>query len=184
LEASRTVTVRPVLDCRALRAVALLAVVASGCSTGRSPSTPPIGASPTTVTPSCSGTGVSSVGGSVPQTELSGRLAFARASKPGGQLDLFVAKADGTDARVIAGSPENDEFSPTWAPDGYHIAFRVNPSGEFDPDIWGADDTGRDARDLTATPDASEWSPAWSPDGSRIAFCASANDQEGATSSR
>jgi TolB protein len=103
-----------------------------------------------------------------------GRLAFASAAEPGGQLDLFVARGDGADAVAIASS-RKAEYTPTWSPDGAELAFRVNRPGPYAPDIWVANADGSDARNLTVTPDDTEWSPAWSPDGSRIAYYFGAN---------
>jgi TolB protein len=103
-----------------------------------------------------------------------GRLAYAAAAKPAGQLDLYVARGDGAHAVAIASSPK-DEYSPTWSPDGSELAFRVNRPGPYAPDIWAANADGSHPRNLTDTPDDTEWSPAWSPDGSRIAYYFGAN---------
>jgi Tol biopolymer transport system component len=68
------------------------------------------------------GTGVSVLGdGTDPAWSPGGRrLAFARRS--GGHLHIFVANADGTDARAITEGPQDDRL-PAWSPDGTRLAF-------------------------------------------------------------
>jgi TolB protein len=107
-----------------------------------------------------------------------GRLAYAAAAEPAGQLDLYVARGDGARPVAIASSPK-DEYTPTWSPDGSELAFRVNRPGPYAPDIWVANADGSDARNVTATPQDTEWSPAWSPNGSRIAYYFGANGAGG-----
>jgi len=48
------------------------------------------------------------------------RIAFIR--NAGGHAHLFVAKADGTDARQITEGPDDDQ-QPAWSPDGSSLVF-------------------------------------------------------------
>jgi hypothetical protein len=134
-------------------------------STSASPSCGPrVGSVATPPSPGASATATSA-------QPLRGHLAFARAASPGGQLDLYVARADGSDPVRIAGSKEYEEYSPTWSADGSRLAFRVGrPHGDDQPDIWAVDRDGSNPVNLTNTPENTEWSPAWSPDGSQIAY--------------
>ena len=111
------------------------------------------------------------IAGAGSAAEISGRLAFAAAG-PGGDLDLWVARADGTAPRRVT-ALRTDEFSPSWSPDGSRIAYRVNPPRSDRGDLWVMDADGAAKRNLTRSPGTAEWSPAWSPAGDRIAYFSS-----------
>lgn len=64
---------------------------------------------------------------------------------------------------------------PTWSPDGQHIAFQSNRSGNWD--IWIANADGSGLVQLTRHP-ADDRYAAWSPDGSRIAFTSQRSGNE------
>src|SRR5438132_3690483 len=68
------------------------------------------------------GTGVTVVGaGSAPAFSPDGRrIAFSRTT--GAHAHVFVANADGSDARQITEGPA-DDVEPTWSPDGRYLAF-------------------------------------------------------------
>jgi Tol biopolymer transport system component len=94
------------------------------------------------------------------------RLAFLASGKDG-RLDVFVINADGSGARNITNSPE-DEYWPSWSPDGTRIAFArmslvVNNQGSLvvlDPD--GSHPVVLDG------PPVNSNTPVWSPDGRRL----------------
>ena len=75
---------------------------------------------------------------------------------------------------VVAADPAANDWGPSWAPDGSHVLFVSNRSGN--DEIWSV------ALDSNATPvqltddGAGDWVPVYSPDGSRIAF---ASDRTG-----
>jgi Tol biopolymer transport system component len=89
---------------------------------------------------------------------------FAYAARAANGLgDIFVQRVGGGTPVNVTNSPEN-EASPTFSPDGDHIAFDVvGPgAGVF---VMGA--TGETRRRLTTF----GAHPSWSPDGKEIVFC-------------
>jgi Tol biopolymer transport system component len=93
--------------------------------------------------------------------------ASSKGKAPG---DLYVSRADGSAKRRLTDDPR-DEYSPSWAPDGSRVVFRVEAEEEgADADIWVVNADGSGRRNLTSTPRQAEWSPAWSPDGKWIAY--------------
>ena len=78
-------------------------------------------------------------------------------------FEVWVAHADGSQARMLA----RDAAEPSWSPDGQKIAFAKHPLGmtfekqSADIYVMAADGSGQ--RNLTRTPGWGEHSPAWSP---------------------
>ena len=100
-----------------------------------------------------------------------GTVAYSAEVSPATGLDLFV-RAPGGKARRLTDGAVN-EFSPSWAPDGRWLAFRVNPPRGDEGDIWRMRRDGSGRRNLTRSPGVADWSPAVSPDGRLIAFMSS-----------
>jgi TolB protein len=102
------------------------------------------------------------------------RIAFTHVFQTLGQgnLDVFIAKADGTEPAKFAGDHKklSHEEYPAWSPDGKHIAYSSTYQGNQEIYI-GAIDGGKHVR-LTSDP-ALDAHPAWSPDGKRLAFATS-----------
>jgi Tol biopolymer transport system component len=86
------------------------------------------------------------------------------------QLELYVANADGTDARQIT-YLNAAAFAPYFTPGGDRVLFSSNagdPSGrEFD--IWAVNVDGTALERITRTPGFDGF-PMFSPDGKRLAF--------------
>ena len=71
--------------------------------------------------------------------------------------------------RRLTDHPASD-WSPSWSPDGRHIAFGSRRDGNYEIYVMGSD--GSNLRRLT-NHWAGDWSPSWSPDGRHIAFVSS-----------
>lgn len=83
-----------------------------------------------------------------------------------GMPDLFVINQDGTGLRQLTNTPDEQEFTPQWLPDGRHIGFWRNG------DVYIIDTDGANLVNVTSSADVSEITPVWSPDGQKIAFSA------------
>jgi TolB protein len=93
------------------------------------------------------------------------RLAFRRML---GEMnsEVFIAKADGTEARNLTNHPAFDGW-PAWSPDGHRIAFASNRNWNYQIFVMNAD--GRDVR-LVANTEGRATAPIWGRDGKTIYF--------------
>jgi TolB protein len=80
--------------------------------------------------------------------------------------EVFVANADGSNARNLTNHPAFDGW-PAWSPDGTLIAFASNRNGRYQIFIMKPD--GTDVR-LVANTEGRATVPRWSPDGKTIYF--------------
>lgn len=95
-------------------------------------------------------------------------------SNRSGRQALWIAKADGSDPRILfddlaAGS---DPSTPRWSPDGRDIVFAMRPAGasdENESEIYLVRADGKDLTRLTNAP-GDDSHPHWSADGKRILF--------------
>lgn len=99
------------------------------------------------------------------------RLAFTHVSQSGtqGNLDVFIANADGSEPKKFAGDQgklSHEEYA-AWSPDGKQIAF--SSTFEGNQELYVAEIDGSNRRRLTNDP-ALDAHPAWSPDGQKIVF--------------
>jgi Tol biopolymer transport system component len=99
------------------------------------------------------------------------RLAFVRES--GGNAEIYVANADGSQPRRLTTSPGAD-YNPAWSPDGTRIAFASNRGGLFKIYVMRADGGGVRLVAPRRSSGGGSYTPAWSPDGRRLAFSSSA----------
>ncbi|MGH2807967.1 MAG: eIF2A-related protein [Actinomycetota bacterium] len=84
----------------------------------------------------------------------------------GGNYDIYVANADGTDPVRLTSEKVNHD--PVWSPDGSRIAY---VHGWDDQQIWVMNADGSD-RHLLSDIGVGTISPSWSPDRTKIAFVA------------
>ena len=106
------------------------------------------------------------------------QIAFARSN--GGDSDIWVMNANGSNPHDITNTVENPESSPSWSPDGSLIAYARGPLGSEDIYVASADGSGTPLN-LTDDPAIDNHDPSWSPDGSQIAYVASEDTSNGPT---
>jgi Tol biopolymer transport system component len=89
----------------------------------------------------------------------------------GGAEGIRLVRADGSGAPVQLTSDEED-WNPTWSPDGSEIAFERYSAGWDEPgQIMVVPAGGGAPTNVSSNPSVySDSEPAWSPDGSRILF--------------
>lgn len=87
--------------------------------------------------------------------------------------DLFSVPVDKGITRNLTHTSDAHEREAAWSPDGKHIAYISDASGE--EAVWMRDTDGDSARQLTHAVLGRLYAPRWSPDGRHIAFSDSAN---------
>jgi tricorn protease len=83
--------------------------------------------------------------------------------------DIFTAPIERGPTRNLTATPGVHEKAAAWSPDGRHIVYLSDQSGE--EELWLVAQDGRTPPEqLTRGGSAMRYNPTWSPDGSRIAF--------------
>ncbi len=86
--------------------------------------------------------------------------------------EIYVMDTDGGNQQRLTNNRNND-WSPSWSPDGRRIAFASDRKGDLVKfDIYVMDANGGNQRRLTNNLHY-DGTPSWSPDGKRIAFSSS-----------
>jgi Tol biopolymer transport system component len=95
---------------------------------------------------------------------------LARNLVPAGPSELWIANADGTEAREVT-YLDAPSFSPTWLGTEGRIVFASgwSAAGPHEVDLWAVDANGTNLERITTAP-GPDGSPAMSPDGKWIAF--------------
>lgn len=97
------------------------------------------------------------------------RMRIAFSSNSGGNFDIYVMDADGSNVKRLTSDPATDN-EPAWTPDGQQIAFTSLRSGVAQVYLVNAD--GSDVRQLTSSVGGNGAAQV-SPDGGTIAFLSS-----------
>jgi hypothetical protein len=81
--------------------------------------------------------------------------------------DIWVMHPDGTGQTNLNNTPELNEMSPAWSPDGTRIAYIEGTNYTYSIMVMNADGTGQ--APIVAEP-SYQFGPTWSADGAQIAF--------------
>jgi len=84
-----------------------------------------------------------------------------------GNMEIYVANADGSNLVNISRHPANDA-APSWSPDGRLIAFASDRGGSYGIYVMNAD--GSDVRLVFDEPNVMDFRPRFRPDGKQILF--------------
>ena len=97
------------------------------------------------------------------------QFAFLRVNSEPGKADILIAKADGSDQRLLASRPYRDEFiGVAWSPDGKTVAFTTSEATKrLRSVLWAVSVADGSVREVYSTPDAIG-RPRWLPDGSGL----------------
>jgi Tol biopolymer transport system component len=98
------------------------------------------------------------------------KLAFC--TNRDGNAEIYVADADGSNAKNIT-NDKADDFFPAWSPDGKKIAFSSTRVDGVQ-NIYVMDANGKGVTALTKGRDVCRC-PAWSPDGKKIVYARNSN---------
>ena len=85
--------------------------------------------------------------------------------------DLFVRDVASGEIVALTDTPDFEEVSPRWHPNGRRVVFVGKEPGEnVESDIWELDAATGNRRNLTNTAGIGEFHPDWSHDGSRVVY--------------
>lgn len=102
------------------------------------------------------------------QTTSPGRILYLR-TQPDGSEDIYIVDPEGNAATNVTNSPDADELTPSWSPDGQKIVFARLVSGDEQYHVYRMNADGSRVKQLTHSA-AGEEAPTWSPDGRKISF--------------
>ncbi|HEX8684164.1 MAG TPA: thioredoxin domain-containing protein [Ardenticatenaceae bacterium] len=102
------------------------------------------------------------------------QIAFV-SNRGGGDINIWVMNADGSDPRLVVHTPGEDKLG-SWSPDSKYIVYsNVNEVGES---LWVMDVASGETSPLTEqSGGGTDSAPAWSPDGQAIAFYSASGSQ-------
>ena len=83
-------------------------------------------------------------------------------------MDLYAVKADGSTRMQLTDTPDVEEYSPQYSPDGTRLLYVRR--AEDAEDLWVLDLETGEHHNLTEEPGRGEFHAAWAPGGEHIAF--------------
>ncbi|CZR67685.1 uncharacterized protein PAC_17584 [Phialocephala subalpina] len=92
-----------------------------------------------------------------------------------GVSQLYIANADGSDARLLLSNNTVYEYDAQWSPDAEWIVFTSERNGDGNSDVWRVRPDGSGLEEVAATP-AVETAGSISPNGSLIAYSGTLNN--------
>ena len=102
-----------------------------------------------------------------PEVDPSGQMLGFASTRHRESPDLYIQKIGGTSVTQLTNDPAKD-IMPTFSPDGSHVAFASDRSGNWD--IYVVDVAGGKAIQLTNSP-THDLHPSFSPDGTKLVYC-------------
>ena len=84
--------------------------------------------------------------------------------------EILTVPAEKGDIRNLTNTPGVHERNPAWSPDGAHVAFFSDESGEYALHIVKQDGEGDVRKIALGTPASFFYNPTWSPDSKKIAY--------------
>jgi TolB protein len=102
-----------------------------------------------------------------PRVDPTGQWIIFASTRHRPNPDIYLQRIDGTAVQQVTHDPASDRM-PVFSPDGRHVAFASNRSGNWD--IYLTDLDGSQPVQLTNDP-TDEIHPSFSPDGSKIVYC-------------
>ena len=112
---------------------------------------------------------------------LDAQAQIAFVSDRDGNPEIYVMDTNGNNQRRLTNNP-NDDWSPSWSPDGKRIVFFSDRDGHAHAihgwptaEIYVMDADGGNQQRLTENP-TDDGAPSWSPDGNQIVFQANRVD--------
>jgi Tol biopolymer transport system component len=103
------------------------------------------------------------------ETPLPQHITFARVNPQPGQLNLFIAAADGSDEHPLLASADTD-YDAVWSPDGASVVFTSERNGSAD--LFRVRTDGSGLTRLTSDP-AYDDQAGFSPDSKQLVFVSS-----------
>jgi len=101
------------------------------------------------------------------------KILYATTDGVGWGSSLWIADADGSDARRLLQDTENLVIFPSWSPDGKSLAY-ISMADNTIPflvgDLWVGGEDGGGLRRIASVDGGHGFAPAWAPDGRSIAF--------------
>lgn len=92
-----------------------------------------------------------------------------------GMSRLFIANADGTNARLLLGNDTVYEYDAQWSPDAEWIIFTSERNGDGNSDVFRVRPDGSGLEEVAATP-AVETAGSISPNGTLVAYSGTLNN--------